>query len=209
MVTPLRNQVIALSGVAQAATLVDQIARTGDTDNDAYQVSIGSLFEFDPPSTESVFGDVKGVGVGLATLQSILTPSNYAQQQMPARYLSGMIFLERKLSGNTDMMDVIHSRLEHTAYRATHFDDDTAGLASAIAAIYQDTISQFQYRIHVSGEADHLRNSKHADRIRALLLAGIRAAMLWRQVGGRRWHLLLRKGQLRQAAIELKKQSSH
>ncbi|MGH8570919.1 MAG: DUF489 family protein, partial [Gammaproteobacteria bacterium] len=26
-------------------------------------------------------------------------------------------------------------------------------------------------------------------KIRAVLLAGVRAAMLWHQIGGRRWHL--------------------
>ena len=32
-----------------------------------------------------------------------------------------------------------------------------------------------------------------ADRIRALLLAGVRLAWLWQQLGGRRWHLILRR----------------
>jgi len=123
--------------------------------------------------------------------------------------LTGMIFLERKLSRNDEMKDIIHSRLEHTAYRATHFNDDPAGLASAIAAIYQDTISKFQYRIHVSGDPNLLREAQQADRIRALLLAGIRAAMLWRQVGGRRWHLLARKSTLRQTAGALRKEITH
>jgi high frequency lysogenization protein len=209
LATSLHNQVIALAGVAQAAQLVDQIARTGATDDAIYQVSIDSLFDFDPKSTESVFGGLQGVGLGLSTLQGILTPASYAQLQMPARYLSGMIFLERKLANNPDMMKVIHSRLEHTAYRAAHFNDDPTGLSSAIAAIYQDTISQFQYRIHVSGDADHLRDTHRAERIRALLLAGIRAAMLWRQVGGKRWQLLLRKNTLQQTVIALRQQITH
>ena len=209
MAMPLRNQVIALAGVAQAAQLVDQVARSGDPDDTAYQTSIQSQFDFDPNTTESVFGGVQGVGLGLGTLQGILTPANYAGLQMPARYLTGMIFLERKLSRNDEMKDIIHSRLEHTAYRATHFNDDPAGLASAIAAIYQDTISKFQYRIHVSGDPNLLREAQQADRIRALLLAGIRAAMLWRQVGGRRWHLLTRKSTLRQTAAALRKEITH
>jgi high frequency lysogenization protein len=45
-------------------------------------------------------------------------------------------------------------------------------------------------RIMVSGDAVYLQNSDNVNRIRALLLSGIRAAMLWRQIGGRRRQLL-------------------
>ncbi len=43
----------------------------------------------------------------------------------------------------------------------------------------------------------------YADIIRALLLAGIRAAFLWRQLGGRRWRLLLQRKKLLQASQNL------
>ncbi|HKM37225.1 MAG TPA: DUF489 family protein, partial [Thiopseudomonas sp.] len=33
-----------------------------------------------------------------------------------------------------------------------------------------------------------------AAKVRALLFAGIRSARLWRQLGGRRWHLLTKRG---------------
>ena len=40
-----------------------------------------------------------------------------------------------------------------------------------------------------SGEQTYLRNNDNAAKIRALLLAGIRAAVLWQQLGGSRWTL--------------------
>ena len=43
----------------------------------------------------------------------------------------------------------------------------------------------------VSGNPSHLKRHAVAARIRALLLAGIRAAVLWRQSGGGRLHMLL------------------
>lgn len=42
----------------------------------------------------------------------------------------------------------------------------------------------------------HLQDSRNADKVRALLLAGIRSAMLWRQLGGRRWQLLFSRRKL-------------
>jgi high frequency lysogenization protein len=42
----------------------------------------------------------------------------------------------------------------------------------------------------VQGEQTYLRNKDHAGKIRALLLAGIRAAVLWHQLDGRKWKLI-------------------
>jgi high frequency lysogenization protein len=209
LATSLRDQVIALAGVTQAAQLVDQVARTGEAELAALEASIGSLFQFDPETTEAVFHGVEGVGSGLATLDQLLQNGGYARLQQQARYLSGMLFLERKLSARADLLDIIHSRLQHAAFRADHFSDDQAGVLSSIAAIYQDTISTFKYRIQVTGDMAQLQNPQQAEKIRALLFAGIRAAILWRQVGGRRWHLLLKKTAIQRQVGALRQEITH
>jgi high frequency lysogenization protein len=207
----LRDQVIALAGVTQAAQLVDQVARTGQADPQALEACVASLFEFDPPSTEAVFGGLPAIGYGMAALEQLLTPSQYSQVQVqaPARYLSGMLFLERQLSSREDLLDVIHSRLKHAAFNASHFSNDQAALMHAVAGIYQDTISKFKYRIQVTGDVQYLQNAAQADKIRSLLFAGIRAAILWRQVGGRRWHLLVRKSAIKHTVVQLRQELAH
>ncbi|MDO6805406.1 DUF489 family protein, partial [Wenyingzhuangia sp. 1_MG-2023] len=65
------------------------------------------------------------------------------------------------------------------------------------------TLSNLSFRIHVTGDPMHLQNEHTANKVRALLLSGIRAAILWRQVGGRRWHLLLRRKQYLNALAQL------
>ena len=52
-------------------------------------------------------------------------------------------------------------------------------------------ISDLKPRIMVAGEQNYLLNTDTAARVRTLLLAGIRAAVLWRQLGGSKWKLLL------------------
>jgi len=42
----------------------------------------------------------------------------------------------------------------------------------------------------VQGKPEYLNTPTNANRIRALLLAGMRAAVLWRQLGGNRLKLL-------------------
>jgi high frequency lysogenization protein len=45
----------------------------------------------------------------------------------------------------------------------------------------------------VRGEQIYLSNQHTANHIRALLLAGIRAVSLWKNQGGKTWHLLFGK----------------
>ena len=42
----------------------------------------------------------------------------------------------------------------------------------------------------------HLQQTDTAAKIRALLLAGIRSARLWRQLGGHRWQLIFSRRKL-------------
>jgi high frequency lysogenization protein len=48
-------------------------------------------------------------------------------------------------------------------------------------------------RIQVSGSPQILQRDENAEKVRALLLAGIRSAVLWRQSGGRRWQLIFNR----------------
>ncbi|WP_156501040.1 DUF489 family protein, partial [Alcanivorax sp. HI0044] len=59
-----------------------------------------------------------------------------------------------------------------------------------------DTLGTFRFRIQVKGDPAHLQDDDKAARIRALFLAGVRAAFLWHQLGGRRWHLLFHRKRL-------------
>ena len=62
------ERTLALAGVFQAARLVRDLARHGRADEQAMAASIGSLFAFEPESTEAVFGNLAGVRLGLLTL---------------------------------------------------------------------------------------------------------------------------------------------
>ena len=56
--------------------------------------------------------------------------------------------------------------------------------------IYTQTISTLKPRVLIQGDPECLQIPQNVNRIRSLLLAGIRAAMLWYQMGGSRWRLL-------------------
>lgn len=201
--TSLEQQAIALGGVAQAARLVDQISKTGSYPAEFLESSIQSLFAFDVESIEQVYNGIPGVKLGLQNLSSTLSNRQSDENRDLVRYIFGILYLERKFAADKEMMSVIHSRLQHSSYRAEHFSDNIQDACHSISSIYQDTLSQLKFRIKVSGSAEQLQNSRNADIIRSLLLSGIRSAFLWRQLGGRRWKLLLQRKQLLHASQNL------
>ena len=66
-----------------------------------------------------------------------------------------------------------------------------------------DRVEVFQGEMEgmmVRGEQNYLSNPDNAGKIRVLLLAGIRAAVLWHQLGGSKWKLMIfRKKYVRSA----------
>ncbi|MDG2047412.1 MAG: high frequency lysogenization protein HflD [Halioglobus sp.] len=196
----LEQQTIALAGVAQAARLVDQISKTGSYPLEFLDSSIHSLFVFSPDSAADLFSGISGVKLGLQNLSSLLADTKAPESHDLVRYFFSLLHLERKFSANTEMVSVVRSRLNHTSFRAEHFSNNVSELCHSISGIYEDTLSNHKFRIKVVGSVQHLQDAQNAQIIRAVLLAGIRSAFLWRQLGGHRWGLLLyRKRFLRSA----------
>lgn len=71
-----------------------------------------------------------------------------------------------------------------------------ANVFASVAETYSSTLSSFRFRIQVTGNPTYLQQPMNTNRVRSYLLAGIRATTLWRQVGGRKWHLVLFKNSL-------------
>jgi high frequency lysogenization protein len=199
----LEQQTIALAGVAQAARLVDQVSKTGSYPLEFLESSVHSLFEFEAASVDEVYGGIAGVKLGLHNLSSLLASRQEQENRDVVRYVFSLLYLERKFAANQDMMSVVHSRLEHASFRAEHFATHVNDLCHSVSGIYQDTLSQLKFRIKVNGSAQHLQNTQNADVIRTLLLAGIRSAFLWRQMGGRRWRLVVQRKRLLEASQNL------
>jgi len=66
--------------------------------------------------------------------------------------------------------------------------------------LYSKTISTISPRIVVNGKPQYLQVDRTVNWIRTLLFAGLRSAVLWRQLGGGRFSLMFgRKKMLEQA----------
>lgn len=201
----LQQQTLALAAIIQSVHLVDQIARSGQAEPQALESSLESLFVIDATSADQAYGSIANLELGLRSLRDLLSGNDYGERQNLLRYCLGVLHLQRKLSRDPDTASIIRSRLMH-AQKQREFSDDTGALCNALAGIYSDTLSNYQFRIHITGSAQQLQNPNNATRIRALLLAAVRATFLWRQAGGSRLSLLMRKNAIYHCANTLLKQ---
>jgi len=200
----VEDRVIALSALMQAVTLVQQIAETGQVDNDDMQTMLQSLLVVDAPDTESVYGGISKLKTGLRQFNQQLSKRKQPGDIVVLRYAIGILHLERKLRKRPAMLDLITRELDQIPQQVEYFGSITSPQVIArFADIYQRTVSELTPRIQVFGDSTYLQQPDNVNRIRALLLSGIRAAVLWQQKGGRRWQFLLQSNKLLQAATEL------
>ena len=187
------QQCLALSGVAQSAYLVKQLAQNGMVGQDKLNTLIRSLFISNPKTTEAVYGSVSRLNLGMQVLQEIVRNDEGSLKSPDVlRYFLGLMHLERKMMTKKGMLDLIGERLD--AMEHLSLEDPDLGnnqLIQELSALYKDTLSTLPFRIQVTGEVKFLKNEEIADKIRAVLLSGIRSAVLWYQLEGRRWHLLI------------------
>lgn len=202
--TPFQQQLIALAAVFEAASLVDRIARTGQVPNASLACMLGSLLvRENKPALEIYGGDDINLRDGYRALIGALERDASSLQREPLRYALAMIGLERQLDKRGDMLQVIGSRLDQIQQQADHFDVTHENVVASFGGLYQDTLSTFRQRIQVQGDMRHLQQTDNASKIRALLLAGIRSARLWRQLGGHRWQMVFSRRKMLDALYPL------
>ncbi|MBH2037043.1 MAG: high frequency lysogenization protein HflD [Pseudomonadales bacterium] len=195
--SPTQEQLIALGAVFEAAFLVDKIAKSGQVSEAPLGCMLGSLLVRDPKNTLDVYGgDDLNLRDGYRALVSALERDPSTLQRDSLRYALALLGLERKLAKRDDMLQIMGSRLDQIQQQVQHFGLVHDNVIAACGGLYQDTLSTFSQRIQVQGDMRHLQQPSNAAKIRALLLTGIRAARLWRQLGGHRWQLVFSRRKL-------------
>ena len=182
-------QTIALAGIAQATYLVHQLATTGKADKDAMQASLNSILTLDVDNPVDVYGGLAGIKIGLEKISSQLSTQRINNPEQ-ARYAASLVFLESKFSEETEMQTKVHNKITMVQKQSEHFGINHENVIANLADIYHTTISTINPRIMVNGDQTYLSSPTIINKIRALLLAGIRSAMLWKQCGGSRWRFI-------------------
>lgn len=197
------KRAMALAGIVQAAHLVSTVARTGLVSQDSMEASLKSIFVTNPSSISEVYQGTEGIRLGLRRLRDMLQYFDLNEQGDDLRYLLAVIKLDLTAERQPEVYRRLGADIERIDELRRHQDAGmsplNADVIARLASAYEDNLSAVAPRIRVTGNRNHLQNADNIHRIRALLLAAIRSAVLWRQVGGRRWHFLFSRGKLAEA----------
>lgn len=203
----MKEQTITLAAVCQVAYWVQKLSRTGKIDELELTILLKSIMNTSPSSTLAVYGDdLSNLKIGLEALIQHLGNESKNKDPELTRYVVSLLGLERRLSKKNKNMALLGERIEQCERQLEHYDINSETLIASIASIYSDIISPLGTPIQVAGEPEILKQTNNQHKIRALLLAGIRSAVLWRQVGGKRRNILFARSKLVECAQTLLKQ---
>ncbi|OKY27234.1 MULTISPECIES: high frequency lysogenization protein HflD [Thalassotalea] len=203
----IQEQTITLAAICQISYLVQKLARHGQSDNEALSIMLNSILVTSPKNTMEVYGgELQNIRKGLSTLVSHL--GNGEQQKDPevTRYVVSLLSLERRLTKNNKQLAALGNRIEQCQRQLDHFSIESDTIIASLASIYSDIISPLGTPIQVAGNPEILKNTANQHKIRALLLAGMRSAVLWRQLGGKRRSILFSRAKIVACAQQLLKQ---
>ncbi|WP_028920295.1 high frequency lysogenization protein HflD [Pseudoxanthomonas suwonensis] len=191
------DRVLALAGLAQALQQVRRIAETGQSETGAARPVLDSVFRIDAESTAAVYGGARALQPGLRTLDGYFS-SRDADPLLP-RLALATLQLERRFASEPATLQAVGNGIAGIAPRAEELGSTHPDVLSALGTLYADTISHLRPRIMVQGNPHYLGQPGVVSEIRALLLAAVRSAMLWRQLGGSQWQFLFARRAMVQA----------
>jgi len=196
-----RDRTIALAGLAQAAELVQDLARTGKVDQEYLDICIKTLFRFDVDTVEEVYGDINSLSLGLRSLQDhFFKPKSPAQAEI-MRYAFQLLQLSKKIKSSNYLGEDLARQLGNLDLDENSFFDEQS--LEDIANVYLKVVSPLKPRVIVSGEQGYLAQQQTAAKVRVCLLCGIRSAYLWLQKGGGKLQLLTARSSYQNQATSL------
>jgi high frequency lysogenization protein len=199
------KRALALAGLVQAVHLVVSAAKTGMISQDSLDKSLKSIFVQNPGSIAEVYGGTSDITPGLNLLKEILNNFDSESHADLVRYSLAVISLERAFVSQPDKLRALGAEIERIDQLRMQSADSAEDVGvneevvTQLAEVYEQIVGQVQPRIKISGNRSHLQNTSNVKRIRALLLSALRSAVLFHQVGGRRWQLLLKRGRYKAA----------
>lgn len=196
------ERALALAGLLQACYLVTGVARSGLIGQDSLAGSLESVFVTNPETTLDVYGSGNGVRTGLRLIVEILGDLRFSEHGDTIRYAMAVLALESRLRMQPEVLRTVGAGIsaiqEHRMAGGLGIADEEC--VTRLSELYEQTAGRSEPRIRVLGQQKHLGNPTNQARIRALLMAALRSAVLWRQLDGRRSQFILGRGRLLRSA---------
>ena len=184
------DRMLALAGLAQAVQQVRRLADTGEADQAILSTAVDSVFQLDAESTAAVYGGAGNLRPGLMLLRDHFR--NATRDDALPRLALAVLQLERRF-GRDPMAQRVHAGIVGLGPTAARLGCAHPEVLAALGSLYASTVSHLRPRVLVQGNPHYLGQAQVVGEVRAVLLAALRSAVLWRQLGGSLWDFLLRR----------------
>lgn len=198
MSSPIQDRVLALAGMAQALQQVRRIAETGQSDPAVVGTAIDSVFRIDAESPLAVYGDASALQPGLRLVRGYL--NNDIDDPLLPKLALAVLQIERRFVADGDAVAQVLRGIAALAPAAERLGGAHPDILAGLGGLYAETISHLRPRVMVQGNPHYLGQAAVVAEIRSILLAALRSAVLWRQLGGSFWDFLLRRRDMLEAA---------
>ena len=196
----MRERTLALAGVFQATELVRQAAHHGTWSGYAASSCLHSLFQLEAESIAEIYGGVAKMRLGVETMLAVLQGDNRYADSL--RYTVGLLQVEKKFRRSGKLQETVGKQLQEISGEGLDLEQHEREDLQAhdISELYSNTVSKLSPRIVVNGKPQYLKNDRTVDWVRTLLMAGLRSATLWNQLGGGRFELMFGRKKIIQEA---------
>lgn len=185
------QRILALAGLVQALRQVRRVAETGQADAAVLATAMDSVFRIDAESPVDVYGDARAVRPGLLLLRDYFARQG-DDDQLPKLVLS-VLQLERRFVSSGETTEQVLQGILATKPLAERVGSAHPEVYAALGGLYANTVSHLRPKVMVQGNPHYLGQADIVAEIRAVLLAALRSAVLWRQLGGSLWDFGLRR----------------
>ena len=206
MFTVSKDQTLALIGLYQSLALVQNIAWEGNSQHSCMIPTIESILKLNPDQFIEVYGSTENLRLGIQTLKTALQNKSEKHAVERTRYAINLMYLASKLEENKQALSSLGSQIERIRNQYESVADSFDDITQDLGGLYREHVSPLGPKVIIEGDPVYLKMDQNASKIRALLLAGIRSIILWKQANGKRWTLLLGRKSLLDNIVALEQQ---
>lgn len=199
--TSQRNQTIALAAVCQAALLVCDASKGKAINKEVATQLFKGVMVTSPDSIFDVYQNIQDLRGGCESILKQMSGRTDRRDMELTRYVAGMMALSKKLMNSNKAQQHLTETIDQISRRLDHFDIGSDSVMRNFADGYSKAISPLGQKIQVMGDPNVLTQDIVQNKIRAILLAGVRAAVLWRQMGGKRRQFIFNRKQILQDVV--------
>ncbi|MBQ2382298.1 MAG: DUF489 family protein [Succinivibrio sp.] len=209
----IRSESIALAALFQCCSQINRIAHSGYCDEQAVSTVFRALLVTNPDTIDDIYKE-SNLKIGFKSLIEGFSTDGITDNTAKelAKLAMQVMSLTDRIMGNSSLYNRLSNEIDSMKIQIEKdYPDFLEGSTSVVmnsdnvekfAQLYQSLISPNFSKLLIFGEERFLSSTENQNRIRALLLAGIRALVLWNQVGGKKLYLVFRRKDILSYASE-------